>query len=245
MRDRLVVEAPLELRIAGVSTLVLMRTPGHDRELARGLLFADGVIDSADELADMHEPTSVQPGEEGNILELGLPADTRLPERNTLSNASCGVCGKASIADLEVRARPIMSDLQVSAQVVARLPERLRVAQATFDVTGGLHAAGAFADDGQLLAIREDVGRHNAMDKLVGWALAERRVPLSQSLVCVSGRLSFEIVQKAIVAGIPMLVAVSAPSSLAVDLAERFRVTLCGFTRDRRFNVYSHGSRIP
>lgn len=242
--DQLVVEAPLELRVAGEPAVVLMRTPGHDRELAGGLMFAEGVIDDLAAVAAMHEPPELSADERGHVLELGLPAGAALPRRSTVATASCGVCGKVALADLEIRASPVLSDLTVSAHTVAALPERLRAAQATFELTGGLHAAGAFATDGTLLAIREDVGRHNALDKLVGWALAAQRVPMSEVVLCVSGRLSFEIVQKAVVAGIPMIVAVSAPSSLAVDVAERFRVTLCGFTRDGRFNVYSHGSRV-
>lgn len=244
MRDRLVVEAPLELRIAGESLLVLMRTPGHDAELARGLMFAEGVIGPDEALAAMAEPADVPASQRGNILELGLADASGVSTRAAIASSSCGVCGKASIADLEIRADVLMSDLEVSANVIAGLPERSRTGQRAFALTGGLHAASAFDPTGRLLAIREDVGRHNAMDKLIGWALGSGRVPMQQTVVCVSGRVSFEIVQKAVVAGIPVVVAVSAPSSLAVDLAERFRVTLCGFNRDGRFNVYTHGTRI-
>jgi FdhD protein len=242
--DQLVVEAPLELRIAGQPLMVIMRTPGEDRELATGLLLAEGVIDTAADLAGMREPASLQREERGNVLELGLPVSAYRPNRATVATSSCGVCGKTAIAELELRAPAVYSDLQISAATVASLPGRLRAAQVTFDATGGLHAAGAFDGDGRLLAIREDVGRHNATDKLIGWALNAGRIPMTEFALCVSGRVSFEIVQKAVVAGIPVVVAVSAPSSLAVDLAERFRVTLCGFTRDGRFNVYSHGVRV-
>jgi FdhD protein len=242
--DRLVVEAPLELRAGGSPLLVMMRTPGQDRELARGLLFTEGIIAADEPLAAMAEPAGLTPEERGNVLETGLPAGVRAPERALPATAGCGVCGKRAIADLELRAGAVYAPLSVPARVIAALPERLRAAQAVFEQTGGLHAAGAFDAAGTLLALREDVGRHNAVDKVVGWALDAGRVPLESSILCVSGRLGFEIVQKAVAAGIPVLVAVSAPSTLAVDLAERFRITLCGFTRGQRFNIYSHGSRI-
>jgi FdhD protein len=249
-RDRLVVEAPLELRSGGQPMLVLMRTPGHDVELARGLLFAEGMTKGMTDgdrpladLRDIAEPADLAPDERGNVLELG-PLPARVARRGMLVSSSCGVCGKQAIADLELVADPVTSALAVPAGLVAELPERLRAAQTVFDATGGLHAAAAFDARGALLALREDVGRHNAVDKLVGWALGAGLVPLHSAILCVSGRLGFEIVQKAVVAGFPVVVAVSAPSSLAVDLAERFRITLCGFTRERRFNVYSHPVRV-
>jgi FdhD protein len=241
--DCLVVEAPLELRMGGDPLVVVMRTPGHDRELARGLLFAEGIIDAREPLAGMSEPAALAPGERGHVLELDLAARS-VPVRTMPASSSCGVCGKRALADVALRAPAIASPLTMPAALVADLPERLRRAQAVFDQTGGLHAAGAFDTQGKLLALREDVGRHNAVDKLVGWALDAGRVPLSDVALCVSGRLGFEIVQKSVMAGVPLIVAVSAPSSLAVDLAERFRVTLCGFARGGRFNVYSHASRI-
>ena len=243
-RDTLVIEAPLELRIAGQPIVVVMRTPGHDRELARGLLFAEGLIEPDESLADMSTPRDVPADLHGDVIELGIPAPERQVSRSLISSSSCGVCGKTAVADL---ARPLQassSGLQVPAPIIAEMPDRLRAAQAVFDATGALHAAGAFDPGGQLLAVREDVGRHNAVDKLVGWALAQRRVPCAGAILCVSGRLSFEIVQKATAAGFPVVAAVSAPSSLAVDLAERYRVTLCGFNRGGRFNVYSHSSRV-
>jgi FdhD protein len=243
VEDRLVVEAPLELRAGGASLVVIMRTPGHDRELARGLLFAEGIIDAGEQLANMAAPAGLTADEHGNVLETGLPADVRAPARSLPATAGCGVCGKRSIADLELRVPAVRAALTVPAGVIAALPARLRQAQAVFDQTGGLHAAGLFDAAGTLLAVREDVGRHNAVDKIVGWALDDR-VALDEHILCVSGRLGFEIVQKAAVAGIAVLVAVSAPSTLAVDLAERFRITLCGFTREQRFNIYSHGRRI-
>ena len=242
--DRLVVEAPLELRAQGAPLIVIMRTPGHDRELARGLLFAEGIIAADEPLAQLAEPPDLPAHERGDVLETGLPADVHAPARVLPAVAGCGVCGKRSLADLELRAPPVRSTLTVPARVVAGLPERLRSDQAVFEQTGGLHAAGLFDAEGALLCLREDVGRHNAVDKVVGWALGAGRVPLDQAILCVSGRLGFEIVQKAAVAGIPVLAAVSAPSTLAVDLAERFRITLCGFTRGGRFYLYSHGSRV-
>ncbi len=241
-RDHLAVEAPLELRIAGEPFVVVMRTPGNDAELARGLMFAEGLTELDTALFDIDVPAELSAAERGNVLELDIAGTPS--KRNTLSWSSCGVCGKTSIADLEVRAPAVQSGLAVNAELIAELPERLRAAQSVFEATGGLHAAGAFDSRGVLLAAREDVGRHNAVDKLVGWGLGAGCVPAAEAILCVSGRLSFEIVQKAVVAGFPIVVAVSAPSSLAVDLAERFRVTLCGFTRGARFNVYSHASRI-
>lgn len=242
--DRLVVEAPLELRAGDAPLLTIMRTPGHDRELARGLLFTEGMVPAGEALTELAEPAGLAAGERGNVLETGLAAGARAPARALIASAGCGVCGKRAITDLEVRAAPVRAALRVPARVVVDLPERLRRGQAVFERTGGLHAAGAFDAAGGLLAVREDVGRHNAVDKLVGWALEAGRVPLDEQILCVSGRLGFEIVQKAVVAGFPVVVAVSAPSSLAVDLAERFRVTLCGFTRGGRCNVYSHANRI-
>jgi FdhD protein len=241
--DRLVVEAPLELRTQGAPLIVIMRTPGHDQELARGLLFAEGMI-AADEPLELGEPPGLAPNEQGNVLETGLSADVQAPARALPSVAGCGVCGKRSIADLELRVPAVRSALTVPARVVAGLPEKLRGAQTVFEQTGGLHAAGLFDAHGALLCLREDVGRHNAVDKVVGWALGAGRGPLDEAILCVSGRLGFEIVQKAAAAGVPVLVAVSAPSTLAVDLAERFRITLCGFTRGGRFNLYSHGDRL-
>ncbi|GAB4509984.1 MAG: formate dehydrogenase accessory sulfurtransferase FdhD [Haliangiales bacterium] len=240
----LVAEAPLELRADGRQLLVTMRTPGHDRELARGLLFAEGFLAATHPFDDVREPDDLSGDERGNVLDIGGLADADLPARGFPATAACGVCGKQSIADLALRAEPIRAALSVPAALVAELPERLRAAQAVFEQTGGLHAAGLFDADGQLLAVREDIGRHNAVDKLIGWALAADQLPLTRSILCVSSRIGFEIVQKAIVAGVPIVVAVSAPSALAVDLAERFRVTLCGFARGRRFNIYSHASRV-
>jgi len=248
-RDQLVVEAPIELRARGEALVVVMRTPGNDVELARGLLYAEGVIRDTSEAKAVREADSdsLRPTEVGNVVEVDLPIERvreRWPSRALYSSSSCGVCGKTAITELETRADPVRSDLTVQRDVVCALPSRLRAAQAVFSATGGLHAAGAFSQDGSPLAVREDVGRHNAVDKLVGWALAAGRLPATDTILCVSGRLSFEIVQKAVVAGFPVVAAVSAPSSMAVDLAERFRVTLCGFVRGARLNIYSHSTRI-
>ena len=240
--DTLVVEAALELRAGNKPFAVLMRTPGHDHELVRGLLFAEGIIARDDPLDSLTVPEGLPAELRGHVVELGVSPPGAA--RSLLSSSSCGVCGKPAIADLDGRLSVCHSGLQVCAEQIAVLPERLRLAQTVFAATGGLHAAGAFDAGGELVAIREDVGRHNAVDKLVGWALLAGRVPCWQSILCVSGRLGFEIVQKAVAAGFAIVVAVSAPSSLAVDLAERYRITLCGFTRSQRFNVYSHSSRI-
>jgi FdhD protein len=245
--DQVVIEAPLEFRVDGRPGAVTMRTPGHDEELVRGFLFSEGVIGAASDIRAMRRPPAAAPADEGNVLDVELVsslARRRIPERSGYASASCGVCGKVSLASIEVRAPRIDAPLVVSREVVSALPDRLRSAQSLFASTGGLHAAGAFDAAGDLLCVREDVGRHNAVDKLVGWAVEHGRAPLSREVLCVSGRLGFEIVQKAIAAGFPIVAAVSAPSSLAVELALRFGVTLCGFVRDGRFNVYANRDRI-
>lgn len=251
-RDPVVVEAPLELRSRdGTSLTVTMRTPtgdDEDLELARGLLHAEGVLAAGEaDRVRRGDPSGLAPEEVGNVVEVDLDAAAiaeRWPPRALAATSACGVCGKASIAALELRAPAVASDLALSAALVAELPDRLRAAQRVFGATGGLHAAGLFSQAGELLAIREDVGRHNAVDKAVGWALGAGLLPLARAVLCVSGRLGFEIAQKTVVAGCPVVVAVSAPSTLAIDVAERFRVTLCGFTRGGRFNVYSHPWRM-
>lgn len=247
-RDRLAIEAPLELRVAGEPVLVTMRTPGADLELLAGLLIAEGVIGPT-EVGALSEVdgAELEPSERGNVVELDIdPAlfAERWPGRSVYASSACGVCGKTAIADLESRAAPLRSDLMMDAAVVAALPERLRAAQPVFDATGGLHAAGLFDAAGRLLVSREDVGRHNAVDKVIGWAAAAGEVPAVGRALAVSGRVSFEIAQKAVSLGTAIVVAVSAPSSLAVDLAERFRLTLCGFTRGGGFNIYSHPARV-
>jgi FdhD protein len=231
--DAVAVEEPLEIRIDGEPIAVTMRTPGHDEELALGFCLSEGLAPRTAALpADLA----------ANTVE--VEAEGEPPRRNFYTSSSCGVCGKGALEAVAVEAPGIESDLRVSAALVSRLPDRLREAQAAFAVTGGLHATGLFTAEGELLCVREDVGRHNAMDKVLGWAFREERLPLRDSMLCVSGRLSFELVQKGAVAGCPVLVAVGAPSTLAVELAADRGVTLCGFVRDGRINVYSEPWRI-
>ena len=234
--DRLAAEEPLEIRVNGRAIAVTMRTPGHDEELALGFCLTEGL-----------RPVSARPADDlaVNIVEVDAPgADLERVQRSFYTSSSCGVCGKGALEAISVEAPRIESDLSVPFVVVTSLPVMLREAQAAFELTGGLHATGLFSADGTLDCLREDVGRHNAMDKVIGWALGQGRVPLDQCVLCVSGRLSFELVQKAAVAGCPVLVAVGAPSSLAVELADDRGLTLCGFVRDGRATVYTHAERI-
>ena len=241
--DPVTVEAPLEIRVAGEPIVVVMRTPGHDRELAVGMALAEGWATVAAEIEVTRPPAAeLHPEEVGNVVELALPGGLR-PKARRVASSSCGVCGKQAIADLELRASPVSSAIVVSAQTVSGLPEALRAEQHDFEQTGGVHAAGLFGAGGDRLCIREDVGRHNAVDKVLGWA-AHAALDPSDLVLCVSGRVSFEIVQKVVVASVPIIAAVSAPSTLAIDVAERFRITLCGFVRGPGFNVYSHSTRI-
>jgi FdhD protein len=253
IRDDLVVgEEPLEIRAAGprqepVQVAVTMRTPGYEDELAIGFLTTEGLTVS-------NEVTGVTYGDPGVMAEpddsilvrFALPFDaTRVAKRNFVATASCGICGKASIDDIARRAEALPKGLPVVARsVILGLPDTLRAAQSAFERTGGLHAAGLFETDGRLVAIREDVGRHNALDKLIGSRVRARELPLWDRVLLVSGRVSFEIVQKAAMAGIPIVCAVSAPSDLAVHLADRLGMTLVGFLRGDGFNVYSHDNRI-
>jgi FdhD protein len=234
--DEIAVEEPLEIRVNGRAVAVTMRTPGHDEELALGFLLSEGISPVRAALPDDLARNTVDVEAESFDFE-------RL-SRNFYTSSSCGVCGKGALEAVAVEAARVESDLVVPAEVVAELPLRLREAQPTFAATGGLHATGLCSPEGELLAVREDVGRHNAMDKVIGWAFGRRLLPLSEQLLCVSGRLSFELVQKAAVAGCPILVAVGAPSSLAVELARDRGVTLCGFVRGGRINVYSEAQRI-
>jgi FdhD protein len=235
-RDRVAAEEPLEIRVAGRSIAVTMRTPGHDEELALGFCLTEGIPATA-----AAPPADLA----ANAVEVEAgDFDPERVQRNFYTSSSCGVCGKGALEAVAVAAKAVESDLAVPAALVAALPERLRAAQPGFAATGGLHATGLFAEDGELLCLREDVGRHNALDKAVGWAFRAGRLPLARSLLCVSGRLSFELVQKAVVAGCPILAGVGAPSSLAVELAADRRLTLCGFVRDGRLTVYSEPWRI-
>jgi FdhD protein len=234
--DVVAVEEPLEIRIGGRPVAVTMRTPGHDEELALGFALSEGLRPGAARLPDDLA---------ANTVELDAPGfDPERLARSFYTSSSCGVCGKGALEAVAVEAPRIASDLRVAAALVATLPDRLREAQPAFDATGGIHATGLFDAAGTLLCLREDVGRHNAMDKVVGWAFREGRLPLTEAILCVSGRLSFELVQKAAVAGCPILVAVGAPSSLAVELAGDRGVTLCGFVRGGRMNVYTEPWRV-
>jgi FdhD protein len=234
--DEIAVEEPLEIRVDGRPIAVTMRTPGHDEALALGFLISEGVLPVRASLPDDLAQNTVDVEVEDFDFE-------RLA-RNFYTSSSCGVCGKGALEAVAVEAPRVDSGLVVPAGLVAELPDRLREAQPAFAATGGLHATGLFSADGELLVVREDVGRHNAMDKVVGWAFAQGLLPLTDTMLCVSGRLSFELVQKAAVAGCPVVVAVGAPSTLAVDLARDRGVTLCGFVRGGRVNVYSEPQRI-
>jgi FdhD protein len=234
--DLVAVEEPLEMRVGGEPVAVTMRTPGHDEELALGFLLAEG-------LAPLR--AVVPPDLAANTIDVEAPGvDLGRIRRNFYTSSSCGVCGKGALEAVAVQAPRVESGLRLPATLVAELPERLRAAQSAFDATGGLHATGLFSGEGELLCLREDVGRHNAFDKVIGRAFLDGLLPLARSVVCVSGRLSFELVQKAAVAGAPILIAVGAPSSLAVELAADRGITLCGFVRDGSFNVYTEPWRI-
>jgi FdhD protein len=235
-RDVLAVEEPLELRIGGEPIAVTMRTPGHDEELALGFCVTEGLEPVAARLPDDLAANTVEIDANGFDLE-------RL-RRNFYTSSSCGVCGKGAIEAVQVSAPRVESRLELTMGVAASLPSRLLAAQQVFAATGGLHATGLFDAAGELVCVREDVGRHNAMDKVVGWAFREGLLPLASYALCVSGRLSFELVQKAAVAGCPVVVAVGAPSSLAVELAADRGVTLCGWVRDGRLTLYTEPWRI-
>lgn len=244
--DWVAVEAPLEIRIGPKPATVLMRTPGDDEELVRGFLFSEGIITHADDIVAMGRPPDLTGAQQGNLMAVQLAAPRKALgiDRNFYSSSSCGVCGKKTIASLEVKGIVSTSRLTIERSILATLPEQLRAAQPTFAKTGGVHASGLFTPDGRLVAAREDVGRHNALDKLIGWALAAGKIPLADHLLLVSGRVSYEIVQKAVSASLPLIAAVGAPSSLAVELAERFNVTLVGFLRHDTMNVYANAARV-
>jgi FdhD protein len=235
IRDEVAVEEPLEIRVGGEALAVTMRTPGHDEELALGFLFGEGLIDSA---RDAGPPADLA----GNIVEVAGPLLREPARRRFYATSSCGVCGKGALEEIAVMSAPLPDGPAVDRALLAKLPERLR--QPGFERTGGLHATGLFTPDGELVAVREDVGRHNAMDKVVGRALLDGRLPLHDMVLCVSGRLSFELVQKAVVAGAPILVGVGAPTSLAVRAADDRGLTLVGFARATTANVYTHARRV-
>jgi FdhD protein len=246
--EKLAVEEPLEIRLAGRRFTLTMRTPGHDEELAAGFLFAEGFINDVSELGEVRRVRGRKGAPEPNAIDviLNVPADglrARL-KRNFVMSSSCGVCGKTSIDSIRRRVTPPADSARVAPATLLALSEKLRAGQRVFAATGGLHGAAIFTLDGTMLAIREDVGRHNAVDKVIGYALTNAMVPLAQHIMMVSGRLSFEIVQKAAAAGVPILAAVSAPSSLAVELADEIGTTLVGFLRDGSFNIYTRPDRI-
>ncbi|HEY3042816.1 MAG TPA: formate dehydrogenase accessory sulfurtransferase FdhD [Vicinamibacterales bacterium] len=244
-------EEPLEVRLHGRSFAVIMRTPGADRELAAGFLFAERVVTSSDELGTIEYCTDPAAKHPENIVNVTL-VDGTLPKiermladrRQVTTNSSCGLCGRLTIESLRAEGMPLEASWTVSRSVLSSFPDILRAAQRTFDATGGLHAAGLFTAEGRLDDLAEDVGRHNAVDKVIGRMLMREALPLSGRVLFVSGRTSFEIVQKAFLAGIPVLVSVSAPSTLAIDLAVETGMTLVGFVRGNSFNVYAHPERI-
>jgi FdhD protein len=264
--DRAAAEEPLEVRLHGRPFAVIMRTPGADRELAAGFLLSERVMASAEDLGTIEHCSDIVrskpdpahgPAGDGQLVHpeniINVTLAGRSPEelermlegrRQTLTSSSCGLCGRLTIESLRLDVAPLPLNRRVRASVVSRLPRQLREAQKVFDETGGLHAAGLFALDGELAACAEDVGRHNAVDKVVGGMLMRDALPLSERLLFVSGRTSFEIVQKALVAGIPIVGSVSAPSSLAIDLARAAGVTLVGFVRGDSFNIYAHPDRV-
>jgi FdhD protein len=235
-RDQVAVEEPLEIRIGGRPVAVTMRTPGHDEELALGFALSEGLRPQSARLPDDLA---------ANTVEVDAPGfDPARLQRSFYTTSSCGVCGKGALEAVAVGAPRVESQLRFPLAAIVELPDRLRAHQGAFETTGGLHATGLFLSNGELLCVREDVGRHNAMDKVIGWAFRNARLPFADAVLCVSGRLSFELVQKAAVAGCPILVAVGAPSSLAVSLAQDRGITLCGFVRGGTANVYTEPWRI-
>jgi FdhD protein len=241
--DHVACETPLQIRIEGRSVAITMRTPGHDLELVAGFLMTEGVIDGADDItamAHVDDPTDPQGNTVDTVLAAGVPAARRhAADRALFASSSCGVCGKASIDRLIQHCPPLGQVIPIDPTVLLSLPERLRSSQDVFEQTGGLHAAALFSPSGDLEVIREDIGRHNAVDKVIGWRLRADRLPIDDRILLVSGRTGFEIVQKALMAGIGVLAAVGAPSSMAVQLAEESGMTLIGFLRDGRFNQYT------
>jgi FdhD protein len=244
-------EEPLEIRLGGLPFVVIMRTPGSDRELAAGFLLSEQLVRQAPEISTMRYCTGEDGHETSNVLNVWLAGDASdraaaavAGKRHVTASSSCGVCGRRSIDDLMEGVRPLAASWTVPRAVISAMPERLRAAQRAFDETGGIHAAGLFSRDGSLVGFAEDVGRHNAVDKVVGAELLGGRVPLDERLLFVSGRTSFEIVQKAVCAGIAVVASVSAPSSLAIDLARDANVSLLGFVRGGTFNIYAGAQRI-
>ncbi|MDZ5621716.1 formate dehydrogenase accessory sulfurtransferase FdhD [Nocardioides sp. HM23] len=246
--DSLAVEEPMEIRVGGRQVAVTMRTPGDDFELATGFLVSEGMLTAARDVVAVRYCASGRPDRTYNQVDVTVAAHVAVPDdaRRLFVSSACGVCGKDSLDQVRTSARWSVADdpARVSSTLLAGLPDRLRAGQAVFERTGGLHAAGLFTANGDLLCLREDVGRHNAVDKVVGWALAADRLPLRGCILQVSGRLSFELVQKAWMAGVPVLSAVSAPSTLAVDLAVEAGMTVAGFVRDGGMNIYAGAERV-
>ncbi len=254
--DSLAVEEPLEIRLGfeinGKKThkaiSITMRTPDHDFELAAGFLFTEGILQNHSQISDIkHCGKLGQIGFENTVkvdLEKNVEIDFKRLERHFYTSSSCGVCGKSSIEALQTGVKPIVSNLKISADLIHQLPDILSKSQTVFNETGGLHASALFDENGNLDIVREDVGRHNALDKVIGAKFLENKTPLSDKILLVSGRASFELVQKALMAGIPILAAVGSPSSLAVELAKEFGMTLIGFVRNNRFNIYSEAKRV-
>lgn len=235
--DYVAVEEPLQIRLNGRDVAITMRTPGYDRELAAGFLFTEGILSRPEQIQSIV-------ADELGAIEVKADAEIDIGSRNFYVTSSCGVCGKASIEALRSAGAVNVSSIEVTLDILSGLPAKLREGQAVFEHTGGLHAAALFNVGGELLALREDVGRHNAVDKLIGTAFLENRIPLTGHILMLSGRISFELVQKAVMAQIPVVAAVGAPSSLAVETALRFGITLAGFLRDGRCNVYTNAERI-
>ncbi|MEU0504056.1 formate dehydrogenase accessory sulfurtransferase FdhD [Nocardia sp. NPDC005998] len=246
--DSLAVEEPLEIRLDGQSLTVTMRTPGSDIELVHGFLLGEGIIHTAEDVVSARYCAGTD--EDGrntyNVLDIHLRTPTPVRGRNFVTTSACGLCGKTALDEVRTRTRYPLPPASISlgSDTLAALPDRLRTRQTVFDATGGLHAAGLFTADGTALAVREDIGRHNAVDKVLGWALLQNRIPANDLVLIVSGRASFELVQKAVMAGIPILGAVSAPSSLAVDLATESGLTLVGFLRGDTMNIYTRPDRL-
>jgi len=247
--DTVAAEEPLEIRVDGTALAVTMRTPGNDFELAAGFRVTEGIVDRAEQIRTLRYCVGDDETQEFNVLNADLSSDApgrSVGERSFVTTSACGLCGKTSIDTVRARSSFDVRDdsVTVTPSLLASLPDRLRVAQRVFDRTGGLHAAGLFTADGELVCLREDVGRHNAFDKVIGWAALERRLPLRSHVILASGRASFELTQKALMAGIPVLASVSAPSSLAVQLAEEAGMTVVGFLRGKTMNVYVGEERV-
>ena len=248
LSDQVATEEPLEIRVNGKSISVTMRTPAHDKELAAGFLYTEGIVHSPKDIAEIvgcQNPKSELDENTINVfLKSGAAFDPSKLTRHFYTSSSCGVCGKVSLEAVQHNFKPVKSKFKISEKILYTLPDKLRTAQETFEKTGGLHASALFDSKGKLVVLREDVGRHNALDKVVGWGLLNKKLPFKNLCLLVSGRVSFEIMQKALAAGIPLVAAIGAPSSLAVSMAKENGQTLVGFLRDRGMNNYTHPNRV-